>query len=68
MMKLQRGELVRIGAGAGTTLMAHGGTVWLTEQANPRDVLLQPGETFRLAGTGLVLVEALSDAAISFDP
>jgi hypothetical protein len=68
MMKLQRGELLRIGHGAGARVTAHAGKVWITERANPRDVVLAPGESFRLGATGLVLVEALTDSTISFYP
>jgi len=42
--------------------------VWLTEPDNPRDVVLRPGQSFRLAGRGLVLIEAFSDASISLQP
>jgi hypothetical protein len=44
---------------------AHAGSVWITEQGNPRDVVLRPGQSFTLARSGLALVEAFSDASIS---
>ena len=64
---LQRGRFLRVVDGAGSTVIAHAGSVWLTEQDNPRDVLLRPGQSFRLARRGLVLIEAFSDASISFE-
>lgn len=65
MIKLQRGQLLRMLDGAGTTVTAHSGAVWITEQDSPRDVMLRAGESHRLAGSGLALLEAFSDASIS---
>jgi Protein of unknown function (DUF2917) len=42
-----------------------GGRIWITEEAGNADVVLRPGESFRLARRGLAVVEALSDASIS---
>ncbi|MGH8691355.1 MAG: DUF2917 domain-containing protein [Burkholderiales bacterium] len=64
---LQRGKFLRVRQGAGSTVTAHAGSVWITEQDNPRDVVLRPGQSFTLARKGLALVEAFSDASISFE-
>jgi hypothetical protein len=64
---LHRGKLVRVREGAGSTVTAHAGTVWLTEQGSLRDVLLRPGESFTLGRPGLALVQAFSDASITFE-
>jgi len=64
---LQRGKFLRVREGAGSTVTAHAGSVWITEQDNPRDVVLRPGQSFKLGRPGLTLVEAFSDAAISFE-
>jgi hypothetical protein len=64
---LHRGKLVRVREGAGSTVTAHAGTVWLTEQGSLRDVLLRPGESFTLSRPGLALVQAFSDASITFE-
>jgi hypothetical protein len=64
---LYRGKLACVREGAGSTVTAHAGTVWLTEQDSLRDVLLQPGESFTLGRPGLALVQALSDASITFE-
>lgn len=65
---LHRGILVRVREGAGSTVTAHAGTVWLTAQGSLRDVLLRSGESFTLGRPGLALVQAFSDASISIDP
>lgn len=62
---LRRGKFLRIRGGAGSTVTAHAGSVWITEEANPRDVVLRSGQSLRLRRSGLALVEAISDAAVS---
>lgn len=67
MMKiyLQRGKVLRVDEASGRSVTAHEGTVWITEQDNRRDVLLRPGQSYRLDRPGVALVEAFSDASIS---
>ena len=64
---LQRGRFLRVVDGAGSTLTAHAGSVWVTEEDSPRDVVLRAGQSLRLRRRGVALVEAFSDAAISFE-
>ena len=61
---LQRGQFLRVVNGAGSTLTAHGGSVWITEQDNPRDVVLRAGQNMTLRRSGVALVEAFEDASI----
>jgi hypothetical protein len=64
-IQLARGEAMPVLGGAGNTVLAHEGRIWITEEAGNADVVLRPGESFRLARRGLAVVEALSDASIS---
>ena len=66
-MRLERGAFLRIRAGAGEIISAHAGSVWVTEQDSLKDVVLRPGESFKLERRGIALVEAFSDASISVD-
>ena len=68
MIDLQRGRFLRIQGGAGSTVTAQAGSVWITEEASPRDVVLRPGQSLKLRRPGLTLVEAMSDAAICLAP
>ncbi len=61
---LQRGQFLRVVNGAGSTVTAHGGSVWITEQDSPRDVVLRSGQNMTLRRTGVALVEAFEDASI----
>jgi len=62
---LVRGEAVPVRDAKGRTVRAHAGRVWITEENGARDVVLEPGDSFRLAHPGLAVVEAFSDASIS---
>ena len=64
-LQLPRGAQLKLRDAAGTTVSALHGFIWITEENNPRDIVLQPGQSFRLAGRGLSMVEALSSASIS---
>ena len=64
-LTLDRGKAVRVREGAGSTLEVLRGSVWITEENSPRDVVLRPGQRFRLAGSGLAVIEAFSDASLA---
>lgn len=65
-VRLARGAIVRMRDAAGTTVSAHNGVVWITEENGERDVVLRAGDSFRFHRSGLALVEAWSDAALTF--
>jgi hypothetical protein len=64
IIELQRGKFLRVNSGAGSTVTARSGSVWITEQDSRRDVVLRAGQSFRLRREGLALIEAFSDASI----
>ena len=64
-IQLMRGDAVPVRDAKGRTVYAHAGCVWLTEENGSRDVVLAAGASFRLAHSGLAVVEAFSDASIS---
>ena len=61
-LQLARGQLVRLEDAAGRVVRNHDGAVWVTEDGQPRDIVLREGESYRLAGDALVLVHALRDS------
>jgi hypothetical protein len=65
LLQLAKGKALRVRNAAGSTLRVLEGSVWITEESNPRDVVLECGQRFRLAGAGLAIVEAFSDASIA---
>lgn len=62
---LPRGHFLRLANSAGSTLTAHAGSLWITEEDSARDFVLRAGQSLRLRKPGLALVEAFSDASIS---
>jgi len=51
---------------AGDRIECVSGTVWLTQDGDLRDIVLDAGESFRLDRTGRALVSALADAGVVF--
>ena len=58
------GELLRLEGARGMEVRCEAGHLWITEEAQPDDVWLAPGQRVRLAGDGLALVEAKQRARV----
>jgi hypothetical protein len=67
VVRLGRGQTLKVRDGAGSTICAREGTLWITEENMSEDVVLAPGMCYRLARPGLALVQAFDDASISLD-
>jgi len=65
-LQLQRGQTLRVVDGAGSTVCAADGALWITEENRPRDIVLEPGGCYRLAERGIAVIEALGEASVSF--
>ena len=59
---LSRGSLQRIEDGKGTLVQCLGGTLWLTQEYDARDIVLEPGDEARIERNGVSILAALSDA------
>jgi hypothetical protein len=66
MTSLHPRQYLRLSEPAGTSIRAHSGMLWITEQASRRDVLLRAGQSFTFTRPGLALVEAFAEASVSF--
>ena len=64
-LRLARGQTLKLTDGIGSTICAREGTVWITEENSRKDVVLEPGNCFRIANPGLTLVQAFGDASVS---
>jgi hypothetical protein len=62
---LQPNQLVKVRGGIGHSVVCHRGSVWLTQQDDPRDIVLAAGEAFTLDRGGVALLQALGPGAIS---
>ena len=66
-LRLSRGQVLRVVDGVGSTIRAGHGTVWVTEENEPFDVILEAGGTYRLRHPGVAIIQALSQASLSLD-
>jgi len=64
-MSMARGDLIAIRGGRGALVFAESGTVWLTQDHDARDVVLEAGEWFRLDRDGTALVQAHRAATVT---
>ncbi len=58
LIDLPRGAVLRIAGGEPHVIDVFEGQVWLTQDGDPRDVILEAGESFRFDCDGLTLVQA----------
>ncbi len=62
-LMLTRGQLLKVHGGAGATVRALEGSVWITEEGQSRDIVLGAGGCYRLRESGLAIVHALGGGA-----
>jgi len=64
-MPLLRNEQLRIEDGRDLLIHAWQGSLWITQEGDTRDVLLQAGQSFRLDRSGVALVKCWDDAVVA---
>jgi len=64
---LGRRQIVRIREGAGRRICVREGSVWITEAAEPSDIVLQPGACYSLKRDGLALVTGLDESLVTLN-
>ena len=62
-VRLNAGELLDIDNGEGLTVECLEGAVWITQSNDPRDIVLNAGQSFVLDKSGLALVCAAAGPA-----
>ncbi len=66
-LHLAPNQTLKVVDGAGSTVCALEGAVWITEENQRRDIVLERGACYRLKEHGLALINALGGAAsVSF--
>ena len=56
-------QTLKVVDGAGSTVTAVEGSVWITEENRPNDIVLSAGASYRLRERGVALVNSLGGAA-----
>jgi len=64
-LRLVRGQTLRVVDAPGSTICCNEGSVWITEENVPTDVVLEAGHCHRLSRKGLALVHAFGDATLA---
>ncbi|MDH4094250.1 MAG: DUF2917 domain-containing protein [Betaproteobacteria bacterium] len=64
-LRLARGQTLKVVDAVGSTIRCSEGSVWITEENMPRDVVLEAGASYRLSRKGLTLVHAFGDATLA---
>ena len=62
-VQLGPNQTLKVVDGAGSTLCALEGSLWITEENQARDIVLEPGGCYRLRHPGTALVNSLGGAA-----
>jgi hypothetical protein len=62
-VRLAANQTLKLLDGAGSTVCATEGSVWITEENQPRDIVLQAGGCYRLRQRGLAIINALGGSA-----
>lgn len=62
-VRLNPGQLLKVLDGAGSTVCALEGSIWITEENQLRDVVLESGGCYRLRQQGTAIVYALGGSA-----
>ena len=65
-VKLGPNQTLKVVDGAGSTVCAVQGSIWITEENDARDIVLSPGGCYRLRQPGVAIVNSLGgEAAVS---
>jgi DUF2917 family protein len=67
-MHLGGGQMLRLHDATGWTVACRSGSVWITQEADTRDVFLDAGDSFILDRAGLALILARQDSAMVIRP
>jgi len=67
-ISLLRRRMLRFWAGRGVTLRVIEGVVWITQERDTADIVLEVGQSFVLDGDGLALVSALKNSRLTIAP
>ena len=65
LWRLLHGDLVEIPDARGTTLHVARGRLWLTQERDRRDIVLDAGDTYTVERDGVTVAEAQGDTTVA---
>ena len=66
-INLRRGRLIRVENAEGFRIRCYSGVLWITQERDIRDVILQSGDVFIFNLPGLTLVHAIANAQFAVE-
>jgi len=66
-LDLQTDQVLHLQDAAETRIVCLRGRVWITQEGDPRDITLEPGEGFTLERPGMTLAAALSASSVRIE-
>jgi hypothetical protein len=66
VLALAAGDVVTLDDALGVRIQSRAGTVWVTEESNPHDHIVGPGEVLVVSRAGRTVIQALQPAWIAF--
>jgi Protein of unknown function (DUF2917) len=60
---LKRGQLQRLEDARGSLVLCLSGTLWLTQEGDSRDIVLEAGDEARIERDGLSILSAMNDTS-----
>lgn len=67
VIELQPGDILPLERATGVRLTALDGSLWVTEEGKPGDIVLGPGQAFAVEAKGRTLVQALSRSRLAIE-
>jgi len=67
-VSLLRRHILRFTDAAGLRLRVLAGTLWVTQEREPDDIVLEPGQSFVLTRQGQTVISALKNARVVIVP
>jgi hypothetical protein len=64
-VRIAPGNVARIEEASGAWIHVWDGALWITQEGDPRDYCVNPGDSFEIKRDGLVLVSALRRAVVT---
>lgn len=65
VLSLAPGQLVALDDACGTRIQPERGTVWITEEGEPRDFVVGPGQAFLVRRAGRTLMQAIDASLVA---
>ena len=65
VLTLETGQFFSLDDACGTRIQSCEGTVWITEEGEPRDFVVGPGDAFLVTRPGRTLVQAMAPSRVA---